>query len=256
MAGPLSPLTSRSSLSSLTSRSLLPLSASLLRVPSCPAGTAGTAPAVRIRAVLGLLLLSLLLVGPPAEVARAEGARWQWPLAPPHTVVATFDAPEHRYGPGHRGIDIAVAREDAEVRAVEAGTIRFSGMVAGRGVVSVTHADGLISTYEPVLGLLEPGVQVEAGELLGTISGGAEVSHCAGAACLHLGARRGEDYIDPLLLLRARGPSVLLPWSGGTGMADRPGPGGTALRGGAADGDGALRLLPDARSGGRSATTQ
>lgn len=219
----------------------------------CAAGGAGV---LRHRAALWLLLLCLLFVGPPLEVAHGEGSRWRWPLPPPHTVVAPFEAPEHRYGPGHRGIDIAVASEGAEVRAVESGTIRFSGMVAGRGVVSVTHADGLISTYEPVLGVLEPGTPVEAGELLGTIAGDATTSHCAGTVCLHLGARRGEDYIDPLLLLGARGPSVLLPWGGGAGAAAGPGPGSAAPGAGAADGRSPVRLLSGVSPGGRSTTAQ
>lgn len=244
-------------------------------------GSVGTAAALRRRAALGLVLLCLLILGLPPWVAHAEGTRWQWPLPPPHPVVGAFEAPAHRYGPGHRGIDIAVSGEGAEVRAVEAGTIRFNGMVAGRGVVSVTHADGLISTYEPVLGVLEPGTPVAAGDLLGTIAGDAAVSHCAGTVCLHLGARRGEDYIDPLLLLGARGPSVLLPWGGGAAATAGRGPGDTALRVGAADAsadgrasvDGGAnasaggaprttsggipaRLLPGTSSGGRSATAQ
>jgi len=37
--------------------------------------------------------------------------------------------------------------------------------------------------------------------------------HCAGTPCLHLGARRGRDYLDPLPLL-AHGPVVLLPVPG------------------------------------------
>src|SRR5690606_13158774 len=103
----------------------------------------------------------------------------------------------------------------AEVRTVEGGTVRFSGSVAGRGVVSVVHADGLISTYEPVDGGVSAGDPVGAGQVLGTLEGSSPASHCAGRDCLHLGARRGELYVDPLLLLGGRGPSVLLPWTGG-----------------------------------------
>lgn len=163
---------------------------------------------------LAVLLLAALLIGlAPSGPARAEGPRWRWPLPPPHTVLSPFEAPEHRYGPGHRGIDIAVPAEGAQVRAVEAGAVRFSGAVAGRGVVSVVHADGLISTYEPVDGLLEVGSRVEQGEVLGTLESGSAASHCPGG-CLHLGARRGGDYLDPLPLLGAHAPSVLLPWAG------------------------------------------
>lgn len=174
--------------------------------------------------VLRLLLLVLLLVSALPGSALAEGARWEWPLPVPHEVVAPFDAPEHPYGPGHRGIDIAVPAGDAPVHAVEAGTVRFSGEVAGRGVVSVLHADGLISTYEPVLGTLEEGSRVSAGDVLGRIEPAAEGSHCPGAVCLHLGARRGEEYVDPLLLLGDRGPSVLLPWGEASRTAGAPPP--------------------------------
>lgn len=191
----------------------LPRRASRARHPF-PSRTAASRTA-RTPAVLRCLLLAALLVGAALPVdARAEQARWQWPLPAPHHVLAPFEAPEHRYGPGHRGIDIAVRAEGAEVRAVEAGTVRFSGEVAGRGVVSVRHADGLISTYEPVGGALEAGSPVAAGDVLGSVEHRPELSHCPGARCLHLGARRGEEYLDPMLLLGARGPSVLLPWGG------------------------------------------
>ncbi|GAA1315194.1 Membrane proteins related to metalloendopeptidases [Corynebacterium xerosis] len=166
--------------------------------------------ALRVLLVVLCLLVSFSLAGP----ARAEpSSRWQWPTPAPHEVAAPFEAPPHRYGPGHRGIDIRVSGEGAEIRAVEAGTVRFSGKVAGRGVVSVMHADGLISTYEPVAGSVEEAQAVGAGDVLGTVADG-EASHCPAEVCLHLGARRGQDYLDPLLLLGGRGPSVLLPWAG------------------------------------------
>lgn len=172
-------------------------------------------PAPRRIAVLRLGLVCLLLLGAGLGPARAEAPPWQWPLPPPHQVITPFDAPEHHYGPGHRGIDVASPVSGAVVRAVAPGTVRFSGMVAGRGVVSVSHADGLISTYEPVAGTIAAGEQVDTGAELGTLVDGSELSHCPDTACLHLGARRGEDYVDPLLLLGGRGPSVLLPWAGG-----------------------------------------
>src|SRR5690606_31066246 len=115
------------------------------------------------------------------------------------------EAPPHRYGPGHRGIDVSAP--EGTVRAVEAGTVRFAGSVAGRPVLSILHADGLISTYEPVTALVAEGDAVTAGQVVGQLWDGEP--HCASGPCLHLGARRGQDYLDPLLLLGARGPSVL-----------------------------------------------
>lgn len=170
----------------------------------------------RRRALVVLLLLCLLAAFTLEGPALAEGTpRWQWPLPPPHPVLHAFDAPDQPYGAGHRGIDIAVGGPGSEIRAVEAGTVHHSGPVAGRGVVSVRHADGLLSTYEPVHPEVAKGQSVAAGDLLGTIAPeAAAASHCSPQLCLHLGARRGEHYLDPELLLGARGPSVLLPWAG------------------------------------------
>lgn len=180
--------------------------------PSPPPLSLPASPAARVLALLVLLLPVAVM---PSAAARADGPRWQWPVPPPHEVIAPFDAPATPYGPGHRGIDIALPG-GAEVRAVEGGAVRFSGSVAGRGVVSVVHPDGLISTYEPVSGAVSAGDPVGAGQVLGTLEGDSPASHCDGRDCLHLGARRGELYVDPLLLLGGRGPSVLLPWSGGS----------------------------------------
>ncbi|ASK66585.1 metalloendopeptidase [Brachybacterium avium] len=174
------------------------------------------------RALVLLLAAALLAVVALPGHARADGPRWRWPLPPPHHVISPFQAPEHPYGPGHRGIDISVPVDGDAVRAVESGTVRFSGMVAGRGVVSVVHADGLISTYQPVHGLLDEGSPVQAGEVLGTLARTSGASHCPGSGCLHLGARRDGRYLDPLPLLGGRGPSVLLPWEESSGAEGTP----------------------------------
>lgn len=199
---------------------------SALSPPPVPhTASTGWSPSRRALALLAMLMLVLAV--PPPGAAWAEGTRWQWPVPAPHEVVARFEAPTTPYGPGHRGIDVQVAG-GAQIRAVEAGTVRYRRTLAGRGVVSVTHADGLISTYEPVAGTVETGARVEAGDVLGTLEGSSPASHCGGGDCLHLGARRGETYLDPLLLLGGRGPSVLLPWAG-----DGARPGGAAPKGGA-----------------------
>ena len=38
--------------------------------------------------------------------------------------------------------------------------------------------------------------------------------HCAPLTCLHWGVRRGQAYLDPLVLLRPPAPPVLLPLEG------------------------------------------
>lgn len=178
---------------------------------------------------LGGLLAALLLawtvlspaaaVPPPAEADAPNGAGppWQWPLAEPHRVVAPFDAPAGPYAAGHRGLDLAGG--GGVVTAVDDGVVRFSGTVAGRGVVSILHGGGLISTYEPVAGSVQAGQVVAAGAPIGQLDGAAR-SHCTGVTCLHLGARRGDAYLDPMLLLAGRGPSVLLPLTGAPGHGE------------------------------------
>lgn len=79
------------------------------------------------------------------------------------------------------------------------GVVAFAGDLAGRGVVSVEHPDGLRTTYEPVTPLLPQGTVVVRGQPLGVVQAGH--SGCPAAACLHWGVRRGEVYLDPLRLL-------------------------------------------------------
>jgi murein DD-endopeptidase MepM/ murein hydrolase activator NlpD len=90
------------------------------------------------------------------------------------------------------------------------GVVVFAGPVAGRSLVSVQHHGDLRTTYEPLIVHVSAGQRVVAGGVLGLLLPG-HVG-CAGA-CLHWGARRGEEYLDPLRLLTA-GRVRLLPWEG------------------------------------------
>ena len=163
-----------------------------------------------LASVVWLTTFSLLLVLAPRGAAQDDpadgGAGWTWPLNPFPQVVRAFDPPESRYGPGHRGIDLAAAPGQS-VLAVADGVVTHSGMVAGRGTVTVRHASGLSSTYEPVEERVVEDAVVSTGDVLGVI-GASE--HCASEPCLHLGARLGEEYLDPLLLL-TRARIILLP---------------------------------------------
>jgi len=143
----------------------------------------------------------------PAQARSAPTARWQWPVDPPHTVTRPFQAPTTAYGPGHRGIDIAAA-PGAEVRAPADGTVSFAGVVVDRPVVSIRHADGLVSSVEPVVPLVAAGDAVVAGQVVGTLA--AEPRHEPDGG-LHLGARLHGEYVDPALLLAALQHAVLLP---------------------------------------------
>ena len=133
--------------------------------------------------------------------------RFSWPLPSPHPVLRPFEAPSTPYGPGHRGVDLGGTTGQA-VLAVGAGVVVFAGQLAGRGVVSVDHPNGLRTTYEPLAPAVTAGRRVAAGAVLGHLLPGH--AECPGT-CLHWGVRRGREYLDPLALV-ARGRVRLLPW--------------------------------------------
>lgn len=169
----------------------------------------------RVLVALAVVVCVLGVEASPVQagVAQAGSEGWSWPLAGVPPVVHPFQPPANRYGPGHRGVDLA-APAGAEVRAAGAGRVSYAGMLAGRSVVVVVHGD-LRTTYEPVTASVRLGQSVTAGEPIGNLEAGHE--GCAAAACLHWGLRRGEQYLDPLALVGA-GPVRLLPLSGGTGV--------------------------------------
>jgi pyruvate/2-oxoglutarate dehydrogenase complex dihydrolipoamide acyltransferase (E2) component len=100
------------------------------------------------------------------------------------------------------------------VRAAGPGRISYAGLLAGRGVVVVSHGD-LRTTYEPVSAVVRVGQQVAAGQVIGQLAAGH--AGCR-PACLHWGLLRGTLYLDPVRLI-TRGPSVLLPVDA-AGLAD------------------------------------
>nr|WP_084534883.1 M23 family metallopeptidase [Nocardia yamanashiensis] len=143
--------------------------------------------------------LPIVLVAAPVCVA-APGERFEWPLRPRPAVVRAFDKPAQNWLPGHRGVDLSGSTGDPVLAAGD-GTVVFAGTVAGKPVVSVDHAGGLRTTYEPVTASVTVGRRVIHGEAIGVLAGGHE--GCPVAACLHWGLRRDGDYLDPLGLLRA-----------------------------------------------------
>lgn len=130
--------------------------------------------------------------------------RFTWPLPPPHPVVRAFEAPATPYGPGHRGVDLA-AEAGTPVLATADGRVVHAGAVATRTLVSLEHAGGLRTTYEPVEPAVPAGRLVRRGQVIGHLQEG----HCP-TPCLHWGARRGKTYLDPLRLV-APGRVRLLP---------------------------------------------
>ncbi|MCP2345231.1 M23 family metallopeptidase [Nonomuraea roseoviolacea] len=152
------------------------------------------APATRTRILLVLIALIPLL---PVSPAAADPAVWRWPVEGRPRIVRPFAPPLERWLAGHRGIDLA-ASPATPVLAAGAGTVRYAGRLAGRGVVSIEHPGGLRTTYLPVTPSVRRGQQVSPGDRLGTLE--AFAGHCA-ESCLHWGLIRPPRYLDPLLLL-------------------------------------------------------
>ena len=189
----------------------------------------GRPPPVAVAAVMSTLLVALAAApspaqafptgaGPPRLSARtvpvpsdAPARRFGWPLRPRPVVARPFEPPSMPYGPGHRGADL-VGVAGQPVLSAGDGTVVYAGPLAGRGVVSVQHADGLRTSYEPVLAEVRPGRLVRRGERLGTLAAGHP--GCPVTACLHWGLRRDGRYVDPLSLVDA-GHVRLLPWAEG-----------------------------------------
>ena len=114
----------------------------------------------------------------------------------PARVLRGFEAPEQKWSPGHRGVDMALA-VGSPVVAAEDGVVAFVGTVAGKPVVSITHADGVRTTYQPVHGAVKQGQEVREGQVIGRLGNPVD-----GYPGLHWGALIAKDtYIDPLTLL-------------------------------------------------------
>ena len=158
------------------------------------------------RPIATTLAATLLLLGAPSAGSSQDGLQWRPPITPV-TVVRRFDPPEQRWLPGHRGVDLR-ASVGERVRAAGDGRVAFVGTLAGRGVITINHGD-LRTTYEPVEALVRVGERVRVGQSIGTVGTG--TGHCGSGSCLHLGLRRGREYLNPLLFL-GRTSARLRPW--------------------------------------------
>lgn len=172
--------------------------------------TSGSAAILGVAATdLGLSSLALDRAAVAALLGRSRPAPtsgFDWPLSPTPAVARAFEAPPQPWAAGHRGVDLR-ATAGAQVRSAGEGTVTWSGVIAGRGMVTVTHPDGRRTTYQPLDARAEIGTSLSRGDLIGVLT--AAGSHCAPAACLHWGLLVGpEDYRDPLTLLRP--PRVVL----------------------------------------------
>jgi len=156
-----------------------------------------------------VLLLAVfwgLIAGAPRPAQAAASDERAWPVSGP--VVRAFDPPDQPWLSGHRGIDIA-APAGSPVLAAAAGTVSWVGSIAGVPSLSITHASGVRTTYQPVAASVHVGAPVSAGAAVGVLRSG----HAA-VDCLHLGLLQGDTYLDPLAWLgglAAAPPIRLLP---------------------------------------------
>ncbi len=156
-----------------------------------------------VAAALMAPLLPVATAAPPSQqssTSTSQSGRYVWPVRGP--VLHGFEAPAGPYGPGHRGIDIG-APFGSPVVAAQDGVVAFSGWVAGSLFVSIDHPDGIRTTYSWLSEVLvRRGDKVEKGQPVGRTGHGhpgEAVPH------LHFGARVGDVYIDPMLLLEEGG---------------------------------------------------
>ncbi|GAA3945609.1 hypothetical protein GCM10022383_24240 [Microbacterium soli] len=178
---------------------LIPMCVILALMPSATASAAahtvdapGMSPAVSV-------------AGAPVS-EDAPGHPWLWPVSEAREVLEPYRAPAHDYGPGHRGMDIA-AQPGADVLAPAAGVVAFRGVVVDRPLLTIAHGDGYVTTLEPVVSGLAPGVAVTAGMTVGTVSAGGH----AVRGSLHVGVRIDGAYVNPRGLFGTAERAVLLP---------------------------------------------
>jgi murein DD-endopeptidase MepM/ murein hydrolase activator NlpD len=183
---------------------MIAASVALLTVPVPPNAQAADIGSARLhgQVTVACCTSSRLAVGRSAATYAA-------PLSGRLDVLTTFQPPPTPYAAGHRGVDFAAA-QGTTVQAAADGLVRFSGQVAGRGVVVIAHSDGLSTEYEPITPTVHAGDTVSRGQPIGQLVSGH--ASCAPHVCLHWGARRDEVYLDPLSLLRPLGVVRLVPW--------------------------------------------
>ncbi|MCP4962507.1 MAG: M23 family metallopeptidase [Actinomycetia bacterium] len=136
-------------------------------------------------AVLCLTLASAVAAHDSAGAQ--EDWPYQWPVFAP--VIDPFRAPANPFGAGNRGLEFGTP-PGATVHAAASGTILFAGLVAGSRWVTISHPDGVRTSYGVLSELL-----VSVGQ---SISKGDPIGQTAGA--LHVSARIGDAYVDPSIL--------------------------------------------------------
>lgn len=112
------------------------------------------------------------------------------------TGILTPFAPPLPYGPGHRGVDFS-ASPGAPVTAPISGSVSYVGRINGVATITLTSGSRKV-TVQPVQARVKVGQVVKTGEVIGVVQ--LANYHCT--ACIHLGVRDNDKYIDPLMFTR------------------------------------------------------
>lgn len=177
-------------------------------MPPCCPGPSGPAPSLVARTAtrsvvvrVAVALVATCLVASTSLAAEAAAASGSVVYRPPvdGPVVDGYRPPASPYAPGNRGLDYATVPGQA-VGAAADGEVVYAGRIGPSGHVVVLHADGIRTSYSFLDSVgVARGQRVTGGQALGT----------AGPV-LHFGARVGEGYIDPSVLLGSGPPEVHL----------------------------------------------
>ncbi|WP_366087611.1 M23 family metallopeptidase [uncultured Corynebacterium sp.] len=149
--------------------------------------------------ILAISLLVACLFFSPSAAAYVNPASG---LPRAGMILRPFDKPEHNWLPGHRGVDLPLDI-GADVLSPADGVVAFAGMVVGTPTISITHPDGVRTTYQPVHTILTVGEVVAEKQIIGRL--GHPTTPYPG---LQWGAKIGEDYLNPIRLLPA--PTIRL----------------------------------------------
>lgn len=158
------------------------------------------------------IVASIVLVLTSFVSASTAEPPWLHPLKAA-TLIRPFQAPLHEYGPGHRGADYS-ATTKSEIVAPADGIIFFSGMVAGREVITVAIDDKWLLSFEPVSEALATGSVVSAGDVIALVGEDSRERGSLGfhaPGIVHIGARLDGEYLNPELLFKQRRYPILLP---------------------------------------------
>jgi pimeloyl-ACP methyl ester carboxylesterase len=110
-------------------------------------------------------------------------------------VVDPFRPPETPYGRGNRGLEYETA-EGSQARASAPGRVTFAGNVGGALHVVIQHSDGVRTSYSFLRSIsVRAGQTLQQSDPVGTTG-----------TSFHFGARIGDAYIDPAILI-ASGPA-------------------------------------------------